>query len=523
MIKLRVPNRVQPDVIPLAGSVGVYTNKMHYIRRQLIDELPSKPFALDFMQPVDADALHVPAYYTIIRNPMDVGTIVKRLQNLYYQSVNDMIADFWLILRNCYTFNRPGDVVYRNGQKLERLLMRVLNDMPEGPEVPCNRDPRAPPSPRNNQKTTASIERKCREQLKKLQSSNNEHSDADLRDFFKEKLSTVSKKLSKHQFKIHADFHLELDAMLLQSRNQAKRIFESTYEESLDSITHHTQTKELSQLFFFLQRNDDCSRLEQKKQTNRWEDSLVDCMDAALERLNGKLDSCRMEVEEEEEEYARNKKLVAAGRGRKRAKSRGSHSKSLVASSAASKDSDKQLCYVSDAERRAIQQQFVMLPLGTKVEIMDIVAQTEGITCENNDLQWFDIKNFGAVTINLMKEAMHPHTKLNLRNMKPAEKENLQRSLETRLQSINQVLNGNRRKYTHRLRHRSAVPARKRARISGKKGGSGSSQQQQQLTGAAKSNDSSTESDSSSSSDTSTTSSSENSSVHSPIPASQPK
>lgn len=519
LIKLKIPNRVQPDVIPLVGSVGVYTNKMHYMRKHLLDELPSKPFALDFMLPVDSEALQVPTYYTIIQCPMDVGTIVKRLQNLYYQSVDDLIADFRLMLRNCYTFNRPGDIVYRNGQKLERFFLRVLKDMPEGLEVSCNRDPRAPCSPRNNQKTTAFIERKCREQLKKLQASNTEHSDADLRDLFKEKLGGVSKKLSKHQFKIHEDFHLELDLMLLQSRNRAKGVYEGIYQESLDNITYHTQHKELSQLFYLLQKNDDDKRLERKQQTMKWEDSLVDCLDATVERLKAKLDACRVEEEEEEEEYARIKKMVAAEREKKRAKSKSSHSSAV-------KDNEKQYAYVSEAERRTIQQQFLMLPLSTKMEIMHVIAQREDISPENTDLQWFDIKNFNAVTLNLMKKAMHPHTKLNLRNMKPAEKENLQRCLENRLQSINQVLNGNRRKYTHRLRVRSTAPARKRARFSTKKGASGSnSQQQQELeTGAGKSNDSSTESDSSSDTDTSsnTESSSEPSTTRSPITPSLP-
>ncbi|XP_030237929.1 bromodomain testis-specific protein [Drosophila navojoa] len=455
-VKLRIPNRVQPDVIPFFGSVGVYTNKMHYMRQQLLEELPSKPFALDFMQPVDSDALKVPTYYTIIQWPMDLGTIMKRLQNLYYQSVEDLISDFRLILRNCYTFNRPGDIVYRNGQKLERFFLRILKNMPEGPEMPLNRDPRAPCSPPNSQRTTAFIERKCREQLKKLQASNAEHSDADFRDLLKEKLSGVSKQLSKHQFKIHEDFKLELDIMLLKSCKRAKGVFEGIYQQSLDSVGQLTHQKELSQLFFLLQKNDDCARLEQKPQTIKWEDSLVDCLDTTVKRFKDKLEACRLEEEEEEAEQARLKKLRAAEREKKRAKSKRSYSTI----------NDKQLSYVSEAERRTIQQQFLMLPTSTKIEIMRTIAQRENISVETTNLEWFDIKNFSSITVNMMKKAMYPHTKLNLRNMKPAEKENLQRCLENRLQNINQVLNRSRRKYTQRLQARSTAPARKRARIS---------------------------------------------------------
>ncbi|KAH8405282.1 hypothetical protein KR222_001751, partial [Zaprionus bogoriensis] len=74
---------------------------------------------------------------------MDVGTIIKRVQNRYYHRVDDLISDFRLVISNCFTFNRPGDVVYRNCQKLEKFFHRVLNKMPKGEEKPSTKDPQA--------------------------------------------------------------------------------------------------------------------------------------------------------------------------------------------------------------------------------------------------------------------------------------------------------------------------------------------------------------------------------------------
>lgn len=45
-------------------------------------------------------------YYTIIKNPMDLGTISKRLKNNYYWQAVDCITDFKTVFSNCYTYNR---------------------------------------------------------------------------------------------------------------------------------------------------------------------------------------------------------------------------------------------------------------------------------------------------------------------------------------------------------------------------------------------------------------------------------
>ncbi|KAH8415802.1 hypothetical protein KR222_001165, partial [Zaprionus bogoriensis] len=83
---------------------------------------------------------------------MDVGTIIKRVQNLYYYNVNEVIMDFRLVISNCYTFNRPEDLVYRNGQKLEQFFDKILEQMPKGDELITTKDPKAERSPRLNEK-----------------------------------------------------------------------------------------------------------------------------------------------------------------------------------------------------------------------------------------------------------------------------------------------------------------------------------------------------------------------------------
>ncbi|KAH8384678.1 hypothetical protein KR093_004625, partial [Drosophila rubida] len=78
---------------------------------------------------------------------MDVGTIIKRVHNEYYTCVNELLADMRLVISNCFTFNRPGEVVYRKGMQLEKFFLRILAQLPYGPEYRSARDPRAGRSP----------------------------------------------------------------------------------------------------------------------------------------------------------------------------------------------------------------------------------------------------------------------------------------------------------------------------------------------------------------------------------------
>lgn len=49
---------------------------------------------------------HFQDYYTIIKNPMDMGTIKKRLENSYYWNAQECIHDFNTMFTNCYIYNK---------------------------------------------------------------------------------------------------------------------------------------------------------------------------------------------------------------------------------------------------------------------------------------------------------------------------------------------------------------------------------------------------------------------------------
>lgn len=50
-------------------------------------------------------------YHKIIKSPMDMGTIKKRLENNYYRSASECMQDFNTMFTNCYIYNKVRCVV----------------------------------------------------------------------------------------------------------------------------------------------------------------------------------------------------------------------------------------------------------------------------------------------------------------------------------------------------------------------------------------------------------------------------
>lgn len=84
--------------------------------------------SLAFQDPVP---LTVPDYYKIIKNPMDLSTIKKRLQedSSLYTKPEDFVADFRLIFQNCAEFNEPDSEVANAGIKLESYFEELLKNL----------------------------------------------------------------------------------------------------------------------------------------------------------------------------------------------------------------------------------------------------------------------------------------------------------------------------------------------------------------------------------------------------------
>ena len=51
-------------------------------------------------------------YPTIVKNPMDLGTVERRLKNEKYKFVEEFLDDVQLIWDNCKLYNLAGSVIF---------------------------------------------------------------------------------------------------------------------------------------------------------------------------------------------------------------------------------------------------------------------------------------------------------------------------------------------------------------------------------------------------------------------------
>ncbi|XP_050293288.1 bromodomain-containing protein 3-like isoform X2 [Anthonomus grandis grandis] len=122
---------VQPHVAPPPERPGRVTNQLQFLQKTVLKAVWKHQFAWPFQQPVDAKKLNLPDYHKIIKQPMDLGTIKKRLDNNYYWSGKECIQDFNTMFTNCYVYNKPGEDVVVMAQTLEKVFLTKVADMPK--------------------------------------------------------------------------------------------------------------------------------------------------------------------------------------------------------------------------------------------------------------------------------------------------------------------------------------------------------------------------------------------------------
>lgn len=141
---------VQPAVKPHPDRPGRQTNQLHYLSKTIMKIVWKHQFSWPFQMPVDADKLNLPDYHKIIKQPMDLGTIKKRLENNYYWKVQEAIDDFQTMFDNCYVYNKPGEDVVVMAQALEKIFKGKLTSMPKEEikiETSSGKSPKKKPRP----------------------------------------------------------------------------------------------------------------------------------------------------------------------------------------------------------------------------------------------------------------------------------------------------------------------------------------------------------------------------------------
>ncbi|CAO3616923.1 unnamed protein product [Cunninghamella echinulata] len=104
---------------PLAGIYSKLDALLSKLKR---NEAISYPF----LKPVDPIALNIPHYSTIVPNPMDLGTMTKKLRSGAYKSLKDFESDFRQIVTNCILFNGPDHIISGYAKELDNIFTKEI-------------------------------------------------------------------------------------------------------------------------------------------------------------------------------------------------------------------------------------------------------------------------------------------------------------------------------------------------------------------------------------------------------------
>eukprot|EP00316_Scyphosphaera_apsteinii_P000730 CAMPEP_0119326096 /NCGR_PEP_ID=MMETSP1333-20130426/67457_1 /TAXON_ID=418940 /ORGANISM="Scyphosphaera apsteinii, Strain RCC1455" /LENGTH=559 /DNA_ID=CAMNT_0007334293 /DNA_START=81 /DNA_END=1760 /DNA_ORIENTATION=- len=103
---------------------------------KLLKTLISQPHAWPFEKPVDPT--RYPDYYQIVPDPIDLGTIKKRLESGELNDQEDFAEDVRRVWKNCYMYNQDGTDVHRMAKDLEQWFERKYREMPAPENVVAN-------------------------------------------------------------------------------------------------------------------------------------------------------------------------------------------------------------------------------------------------------------------------------------------------------------------------------------------------------------------------------------------------
>jgi hypothetical protein len=100
---------------------------------RVLDSLQSYRISSMFAQPIDPERDNVPTYLQIIRHPMDLGTVRKKLSAGQYQTIRQWKEDVDLIWANSYQFNGRASLVCTLAKQLQQLFRDLTETLTDDP------------------------------------------------------------------------------------------------------------------------------------------------------------------------------------------------------------------------------------------------------------------------------------------------------------------------------------------------------------------------------------------------------
>lgn len=138
--QIKKPVKDMPDTLPQHSSKP--KNRMTEAMKacnEIIKEMFSKKhsaYAWPFYKPVDTEQLDLHDYKSVIKKPMDLGTVKTKMESRDYRSPAEFAIDMRLIFTNCYKYNPPDHDVVAMARKLQDVFEMRYARIPD--EVTAN-------------------------------------------------------------------------------------------------------------------------------------------------------------------------------------------------------------------------------------------------------------------------------------------------------------------------------------------------------------------------------------------------
>ncbi|XP_065159068.1 CREB-binding protein isoform X2 [Atheta coriaria] len=97
------------------------------------------PESIPFRQPVDPLSLGIPDYFEIVRQPMDLSTIKRKLDVGQYTDPWEYVDDVWLMFDNAWLYNRKTSKVFRYCTKLSEVFEKEIDPVMQSMGYCCGR------------------------------------------------------------------------------------------------------------------------------------------------------------------------------------------------------------------------------------------------------------------------------------------------------------------------------------------------------------------------------------------------
>jgi Histone acetylation protein/Bromodomain len=99
------------------------------VAAMLRDKVIAHPSSAAFRRPVNAAALKLKDYHTVISRPIDLGTIHSRLTLGEYRDLNELCVDVELVISNAKKYNPPGHYVHLKAIEIYGLFLDELKQL----------------------------------------------------------------------------------------------------------------------------------------------------------------------------------------------------------------------------------------------------------------------------------------------------------------------------------------------------------------------------------------------------------